>query len=159
MAAKPPAPKDPEAPDAEAPEAREGADGPAGERLPPRRDRLRGIARRLFREVEEGEEGDEAREPGDRDRAAPRSEARGEARELLAALFETGDKARMELVRLIAREVRGYLEAMELHKDLHHLLTNYSLEVKASVHLKPLADAVGPPAAPAGDAEPEPADG
>ena len=43
---------------------------------------------------------------------------------------------------MIAREFRSYLEALELHKDLHHLLTNYSLEVKASVHLKPLGEAL-----------------
>ena len=62
------------------------------------------------------------------------------ARDVLVAALATGDKARMELVRLVAREVRGYLEAMELHKDFHHLMTNYSLEVHASVNLKPLEE-------------------
>lgn len=79
---------------------------------------------------------------------------RGDARELFATVLETGDKAKTEIVRMVAREVRSYLEALDLHKDIHHLLTNYSLEVKASVHLKPLADAMGPPVAepPADDA-------
>ena len=44
------------------------------------------------------------------------------------------------MVRLIAREVRGYLNALEIGKDIHNILTNYSLEVSASVHLKPLAE-------------------
>jgi hypothetical protein len=111
----------------------------------------RGIARRLFGEdapesAPEAEEPEAPRrpEPGDAgrpredERSDPRARERREARALLAALLETGDKARTEMVRLVAREVRSYLEALELHKDLHHLLTNYSLEVKASIHLAPL---------------------
>ena len=97
--------------------------------------RLRDVARRLFGEGE-GEEAEAARpEPGP---------SRHEARDLLAAFLETGDKAKTEIVRMVAREVRGYLEALELHKDLHHLLTNYSLEVSASFHLKPLHPEAGP---------------
>ena len=64
----------------------------------------------------------------------------------------------MEIIRLIAREVRGYLEALELHKDLHHLLTNYSLEVNASVSLKPLAERLEP-GAPAAEGEDGEGDG
>ena len=63
-----------------------------------------------------------------------------DAREMLGAILETGDKAKTEIVKLVAREVRIYLEALDLHKDLHQLLSNYSLEVKASFHLKPLVD-------------------
>lgn len=93
--------------------------------------RLRGFARRILGE------GDEPREEQDSQGGDPE---RGEARAMLHSLLETGDKARMEIVRLLAREVRSYLEALELHKDLHHLLTNYSLEVNASIHLKPLPE-------------------
>ena len=57
---------------------------------------------------------------------------------LLGSVLESGDKAKTEIVRMLAKEVRGYLEALELHKDLKHILTNYSLEVKASFHLKEL---------------------
>ena len=67
---------------------------------------------------------------GDEDRRDPK--------EVLSSLVEMGDKARMETVRLLAKEVRGYLEAMEIHKDVNELLTNYSLEVSASFRLKPL---------------------
>ena len=119
--------------------------------------RLRGIARRLFRELEGAEEGAHEEAPR-RPREEPRVERphageedgpdghRAEAWALLGALLETGDKVKVEIVRMLAREVRGYLEALELHKDLHHLMTHYSLEVHASLHLKPLRDeAPAPP--------------
>ena len=64
------------------------------------------------------------------------------AREVLGAVLDSGDKAKSELVRLVAREVRTYLEELGLHEDIKHLLTNYSLDVNASFSLKPLADAV-----------------
>jgi hypothetical protein len=57
---------------------------------------------------------------------------------ILGSVLETGDKAKTEIVRMIAKEVRGSLEALEIHKDLKHILTNYSLEVKASINLKEL---------------------
>lgn len=91
---------------------------------------LRGLARRILRDSDSISEGDEDGKASDSSMA----------RDVLVAALATGDKARMELVRLVAREVRGYLEAMELHKDLHHLMTNYSLEVHASVNLKPLEE-------------------
>ena len=61
------------------------------------------------------------------------------AREVLGAVLDSGDKAKSELVRLVAREVRTYLEGLGLHEDVRHLLTNYSLDVHASFSLKPLA--------------------
>lgn len=89
--------------------------------------RLRDYAFRMFRDSgSDDPKGDSKGEP------------RRDAREFLGAVLETGDKAKTEVIRLVAREIRGYLEALELHQDLHHLLTNYSLEVKASFHLKPL---------------------
>ena len=135
---------------------------------PQRPPRLRNLARRIFREIdpesgrEDGDfEDEDAALPGGEsaDSAEPRSgrggargttrgdreRQRGDPWALLGAVLETGDKAKSEMVRMLAREVRTYLEALELHKDLHHLLTNYSLEVNASFHLKPLADAVAPP--------------
>ena len=61
------------------------------------------------------------------------------AREVLGAVLDSGDKAKSELVRLVAREVRNYLEELGLHEDIKHLLTNYSLDVNASFSLRPLA--------------------
>lgn len=116
----------------------EGKDETEERRDPPkegRGPRLRGFARRILGE------GDDAREERDSQGGEEREHERREARAMLHSLLETGDKARMEIVRLLAREVRSYLEALELHKDLHHLLTNYSLEVNASFHLKPLPEA------------------
>jgi hypothetical protein len=86
---------------------------------------LRGFARRMLRESED-------------------DERRIDPRELLGAVLDTGDKARTEIVRLLAREVRGYVEALELHKDLRHILTNYSLDIRTNLSLRPLADVVDP---------------
>ena len=85
------------------------------------RSSLRGFARRILRE---GEDDDRRIDP----------------RELVGAVLDTGDKARTEIVRLLAREVRSYLEALELHKELQHILTNYSLDIHTSLSLRPLAD-------------------
>jgi len=68
-------------------------------------------------------------------------ERRIDPRELMGAVLDTGDKAKTEIVRMLAREVRGYLEALELHKDLRHILTNYSLDIHTNLSLKPLASA------------------
>ena len=109
-----------------------------------RRERLRGMARRLFRELEE-EEAQAAGGPSSGNASEGRRADRSpgsDARDLLSSVLETGDKAKTEIVRLVAREFRTYLEALDLHKDLHHLLTHYSLEVKASIHLKPLGDVI-----------------
>ena len=60
------------------------------------RSSLRGFARRILREGED-------------------DERRIDPRELVGAMLDTGDKAKTEIVKLVAREVRGYLEALELH--------------------------------------------
>ena len=59
-------------------------------------------------------------------------------REVLGAVIDGGDKAKTELVRMVAREVRSYLEGLGLHEDVQHLMTNYSLDVNASFRLRPL---------------------
>ena len=86
--------------------------------------RLRNFAKRLFRE----DEGDNQSEDS----------PKASNREILGAILETGDKAKTEVVKMVGREVRTYLEALDIHNDVRQLLTNYSLEIKASVHLKPL---------------------
>ena len=65
-------------------------------------------------------------------------------REVLGAVIDGGDKAKSELVRLVAREVRTYLEGMGLDEDIRHLMTHYSLDVRASFSLKPLAQGMEP---------------
>lgn len=86
--------------------------------------RLRDIARRFLSD------------DGDRPGINPR--------EVLGAVIDGGDKAKSELVRLVAREVRTYLEGMGLDEDIRHLMTHYSLDVHASFSLKPLAQAMEP---------------
>lgn len=97
---------------------------------PPHRERregrLRDFARRILTEPDGAPDSDERPRP--------------DAREMLGAFLETGDKAKTEVVRLIAREFRSYLDALELGDDIHDLLTNYSLEVHANLHLRPLRD-------------------
>lgn len=69
---------------------------------------------------------------------------------MLSAVLETSDWARAEMVRLVGKEVRMYLDALELKEDLLHLVRSHSLEVHASFRLKPLPDAPepAPPKAP-----------
>lgn len=68
-------------------------------------------------------------------------EAREVTRDVVGALLDSSDRVKTETVRMIGREVRTYLEGLGLEDDVHNLLTNYSLEVHASINLKPLADA------------------
>lgn len=91
---------------------------PSGAR--PRQAGFRDIARRLFRE-----EGDPS--------------LRSDVKDAVVAALATGDKAKTEMVRMVAREVRAYLEELKIKEDLQELVTNHSLEFHASVHLKPLA--------------------
>jgi hypothetical protein len=84
---------------------------------------LRGFARRILRDGEE-------------------DERRLDPREIMGAVLDTGDKAKTEIVRMLAREVRAYFEALELSKDARHALTNYSLDVRMNISLKPLADMI-----------------
>lgn len=88
--------------------------------------RLRDLARKLL--PERGE--------GDRDLSL----SMDTAREALGAIIETGDRAKTEIVRLVAREVRSYLEALELKEYIGDLLENYSIEVNATFRLKPNED-------------------
>jgi hypothetical protein len=84
---------------------------------------LRGFARRILRDGEE-------------------DERRLDPREIMGAVLDTGDKAKTEIVRMLAREVRAYFEALELSKDARHALTNYSLDVRMNISLKPIADLI-----------------
>lgn len=90
----------------------------------------------------EGEEGDGRRSRVMRfaKRLMDRRELSADTREILGSVLATSDKAKNEAVRLVAREVRSYLDALELKKDLKDLVTSYSLEI--SLSLKPLDHAL-----------------
>ncbi len=96
------------------------------------------------RDVEEFPEGSEPGSPvdgpGSRFRKLGRrlmGEERVSAREVVGAVLEGGDKAKTEVVRIMAREVRAYLEEL----GLREVLTDYSLEVRASFNLRKLTAA------------------
>lgn len=98
------------------------------------------------------EEGRETEGPGGRFRKLGRrflGQERVSAREVMGAVLEGGDKAKTEIVKAVAREVRSYLEEL----GLREFMTDYSLEVRASFNLRKLTDAekglpAGPPADP-----------
>lgn len=86
---------------------------------------------------------DEDRGPGSRFRRLGRrilgeGEAAGRfsPREVVGAVLEGSDKAKTEVVRVIAREVRNYLEEL----GLREVLTDYSLEMHVSLNLRRLAE-------------------
>lgn len=96
-------------------------------------------------------------------RLLDRRELAEDTKELLATLVTTSDKAKSEMVRMAGREVRNYLEGLQLKEDLLDIATNYRLEVRASFHLEPIADALADDEEPAvkgkaarGRAEPAP---
>jgi hypothetical protein len=76
----------------------------------------------------------------------------GDAMELVGALIESSDRVKTEAVRMVAREVRNYLEELKLKEGLRDLVTGHSLEVHVSLSLKPLADG-GPTEPEAGESE------
>ncbi|MCB9685042.1 MAG: hypothetical protein H6738_07535 [Alphaproteobacteria bacterium] len=100
-------------------------------------------------ELEPGEHGDDQPQSSRVFRFARRLMNRGElaedTKELLNAVLNTSDKAKTEAVRIVAREVRGYLKELKLKESLMDLATSHSLEI--SIHLKPLH----PPAASSDD--------
>lgn len=65
----------------------------------------------------------------------------GDAMAVVGAVLESSDRAKTEMVRMVAREVRHYLQELQLKEDLRDLVTGHSLEVRMSLSLKPLAEA------------------
>jgi hypothetical protein len=104
----------------------------------PRRERhdsrLRDLARRILAERTPRESGDPELE---REGYVPLEVAK----DALVGILETGDRAKTEMVRMVAREVRHYLDELQLVEGLEHMLRNYTLEVHASLSLEPKADA------------------
>jgi len=60
-------------------------------------------------------------------------------KDLVSGAASLGVKGKEELVTLVAGEVRGYLNKLKVGEEIRSLLTNHSLEVSASVRLKPVA--------------------
>ena len=95
----------------------------------------------LDAEDSEDTEAEDEEDEGERGRFARftrRLLDRDDGKKVLSAMWETSDRAKTEAVRMMAREVRSYLDALEIKEDLLHLVRSHSLEVTASLRLKPL---------------------
>lgn len=98
--------------------------------------------KRRLEEAVEGEVDDEGRFRRFARRLLDRKELAEDTKDLLATLVTTSDKAKSEIVRMAGREVRNYLDGLQLKEDLLDIATNYRLEVRASFHLEPIAKAL-----------------
>lgn len=68
-----------------------------------------------------------------------RRELSEDAWKAIGTVLTTSDRAKSEFIRMLGREVRHYLDGLQLTEDLRELVTSHSLEVHASFSLKPLA--------------------
>ena len=58
-------------------------------------------------------------------------------KDALAFLLSQADKSRAEVARVVTQEVRRFLESETLRREMWKLLTSVTLEVNASIQLKP----------------------
>jgi hypothetical protein len=58
-------------------------------------------------------------------------------KDALAFLLAQADKTRTEVARVVTQEVRRFLESDTLRRELWRVLTSVTLEVNATVQLKP----------------------
>ena len=58
-------------------------------------------------------------------------------KDALAFLLSQADKSRTEVARVVTQEMRRFLESETLRREIWKLLTGVTLEVNASIQLKP----------------------
>jgi len=58
-------------------------------------------------------------------------------KDALAFLVAQADKTRSDVTRIVTQEVRRFLESQTLRREIWKLLTSVTLEVNATVQLKP----------------------
>ena len=58
-------------------------------------------------------------------------------KDALAFLLSQADKSRAEVARVVTQEMRRFLESETLRREMWKLLTSVTLEVNASIQLKP----------------------
>jgi hypothetical protein len=58
-------------------------------------------------------------------------------KDAIGFLLAQAEKTRTEVARVVTQEVRRFLESETLRREMWKLLTSVTLEVNASVHLKP----------------------
>ena len=61
-------------------------------------------------------------------------------KDALAFLIAQADKTRGEVTRIVTQEVRRFLESETLRREIWKLLTSVTLEVNATVQLKPTGE-------------------
>ncbi len=62
-------------------------------------------------------------------------------KDALAFLLAQADKTRSEVARVVTQEVRRFLESETLRREIWKLLNGVTLEVNATIQLKPSGDA------------------
>jgi hypothetical protein len=62
-------------------------------------------------------------------------------KDALAFLIAQADKTRSEVARVVTHEVRRFLESETLRREIWKLLNGVTLEVNATIQLKPSGDA------------------
>jgi len=126
-------------------EQRKGSDKKAAEEEPPRAEPE--VERKLTIDDELSEAFDKAFGEAEGESARSRlgrltrrlvERGGDETRNLLGTVLDSSDRAKNEMVKMFAREVRHYLEALRLKEDVMELARSHSLEVHASFSLKPL---------------------
>jgi hypothetical protein len=61
-------------------------------------------------------------------------------KDALGFLLAQADKSRAEVARIVTSEIRRFLEGETLQREIWKLLTSVTLEVNASIQLKPSGD-------------------
>jgi hypothetical protein len=61
-------------------------------------------------------------------------------KDALGFLLAQADKSRAEVARIVTQEIRRFLEGETLQREIWKLLTSVTLEVNASIQLKPSGD-------------------
>ncbi len=96
-------------------------------------------------------------------RLLDRRELGEDAKLLVGTVLETSDRAKSEAVKMVAREVRHYLDELQWKEDLRDLMTGHTLKVSAEFTLIPKEDAPAPTSdeddvqgGPEGEPEPTP---
>ena len=62
-------------------------------------------------------------------------------KDAIAFLMSQADKTRSEVARVVTQEVRRFLESETLRREIWKLLNGVTLEVNATIQLKPSGDA------------------
>ncbi|HZR10635.1 MAG TPA: hypothetical protein VFA79_18760 [Myxococcales bacterium] len=61
-------------------------------------------------------------------------------KDALAFLMSQADKTRTEVARVVTQEVRRFLESDTLRREIWKMISGVTLEVTASIHLKPSSE-------------------